>query len=192
MRWLLDTNIVSELRKGQRAHPAVLAWRRRIRTSEACVSVITLMELALGIALKARKDEPAGLGTVATEEDSLHGSIRDAFLFHEQHRRVVGAGAGAELGGDGLLLVGVHFDEEGLASGLGGGFGLAFLTRLALATVIEIDDVGHASGPSLERRRGVWPISQMGSTGNYRRSLKTQNLLATKLIVNETPAPAPK
>ena len=48
MRWLLDTNIVSELRKGQRAHPAVLAWRRRIRTSEACLSVITLMELALG------------------------------------------------------------------------------------------------------------------------------------------------
>lgn len=80
MRWLLDTNIVSELRKGQRAHPAVLAWRRRIRTSEACVSVITLMELALGIALKARKDEPAGLVLRAWYEHKLKPSFAGRIL----------------------------------------------------------------------------------------------------------------
>jgi predicted nucleic acid-binding protein len=60
MRFLLDTNVVSELRKGRRAHPALLAWRTGVRTSESGLSVITLLELSLGIALKARKDEPAG------------------------------------------------------------------------------------------------------------------------------------
>jgi predicted nucleic acid-binding protein len=59
-RFLLDTNTVSELRKGRRADPAVLAWRRNVRTSQSWLSVITLMELTFGIALKARKDEPAG------------------------------------------------------------------------------------------------------------------------------------
>lgn len=60
MRFLLDTNVVSELRKGRRADQAVLAWRTGVRTSESCLSVITLMELMLGIALKARKDKLAG------------------------------------------------------------------------------------------------------------------------------------
>jgi hypothetical protein len=60
MRYLLDTNVVSELRKGRRADPAVLAWRTRAKTSQSCLSAITLMELSLGIALKARKDEAAG------------------------------------------------------------------------------------------------------------------------------------
>ena len=60
MRFLLDTNVVSELRKGRRADRALLAWRTGVRTSETCLSVITLLELALGIALKARKDELAG------------------------------------------------------------------------------------------------------------------------------------
>jgi predicted nucleic acid-binding protein len=38
MRFLLDTNVVSELRKGGRAHPAVLAWRTGVGTSETCAS----------------------------------------------------------------------------------------------------------------------------------------------------------
>lgn len=71
MRWLLDTNIVSELRKGRRAHQAVLAWRRSARTSDACLSVVTLMALALGIALKARQDERAGDALRAWYEHKL-------------------------------------------------------------------------------------------------------------------------
>jgi predicted nucleic acid-binding protein len=60
MGYLLDTNVVSELRKGRRAHPAVLAWRRNVKTSQSWLSVITLMEVTLGITLKARHDEQAG------------------------------------------------------------------------------------------------------------------------------------
>jgi predicted nucleic acid-binding protein len=57
---LLDTNVVSELRKGRRCHEAVAAWQSRIDLHALFLSVVTLLELRLGIALKARKDEAAG------------------------------------------------------------------------------------------------------------------------------------
>ncbi len=57
MRVLLDSNVVSELRKGRRCHEAVAAWQSAIDVRALFVSVVTLLELRLGIALKARKDE---------------------------------------------------------------------------------------------------------------------------------------
>ena len=80
MRFLLDTNIVSELRKGQRAAPAVLAWRKGVRTSESYLSVITLLELALGIALKARKDVQAGQSLHDWYEHKLKPSFAGRIL----------------------------------------------------------------------------------------------------------------
>ena len=46
----------------------------------ACLSVITLMELALGIALKARKDEPAGLALRGWYEHKLKPSFAGRIL----------------------------------------------------------------------------------------------------------------
>lgn len=60
VRVLLDTNVVSELRKGRRCHEAVAAWQSGIDLHALYLSVVTLLELRLGIALKARKDEAAG------------------------------------------------------------------------------------------------------------------------------------
>ena len=80
MRFLLDTNIVSELRKGRRADQAVLAWRKNVRTSECGLSVITLMELTLGIALKARKDERAGQALQDWYERKLKPSFAGRIL----------------------------------------------------------------------------------------------------------------
>ncbi|HSA82300.1 MAG TPA: type II toxin-antitoxin system VapC family toxin [Geminicoccaceae bacterium] len=60
MRVLLDTNVVSELRKGRRCHRAVAAWQSGIELHAPFLSVVTLLELRLGIALKARKDQAAG------------------------------------------------------------------------------------------------------------------------------------
>lgn len=60
MGYLLDTNVVSELRRAQRAHPAVLEWQAPIQADETWLSVITLMELTLGVELKTRKDPRAG------------------------------------------------------------------------------------------------------------------------------------
>jgi toxin FitB len=60
VRVLLDTNVVSELRKGRRCDQAVAAWQSGIDLRALFLSVVTLLELRLGIALKARKDEAAG------------------------------------------------------------------------------------------------------------------------------------
>ncbi|MGH6905539.1 MAG: type II toxin-antitoxin system VapC family toxin, partial [Geminicoccaceae bacterium] len=59
MRVLLDTNVVSELRKGRRCHEAVSACQSGIELHALFLSVVTLLELRLGIALEARRDEPA-------------------------------------------------------------------------------------------------------------------------------------
>ena len=47
--WLLDTNVVSELRKGARCHPRVLAWAETISPAACFISRVTLAELRFGI-----------------------------------------------------------------------------------------------------------------------------------------------
>lgn len=54
--YLLDTNIVSELRKGDRANPNVLAWYQARDKRELYLSVVTLAELRRGIALLRKRD----------------------------------------------------------------------------------------------------------------------------------------
>lgn len=61
MSFLLDTNVLSELRKAQRrADPQVRDWVARQETHTLFVSVITIMELELGVALKERRDPKQG------------------------------------------------------------------------------------------------------------------------------------
>ena len=54
--WLLDTNIISELRKGIRANDRVRAWRQSIRQASLHLSVLTLLEVRRGIVLLERRD----------------------------------------------------------------------------------------------------------------------------------------
>ena len=49
MSLLLDTNVVSELRKGSRAHPRVLAWFESVNDFEIHLSVLVVGELRRGI-----------------------------------------------------------------------------------------------------------------------------------------------
>jgi toxin FitB len=58
--YLLDTNVVSELRKGSRADARVIAWFQRRDRRELFLSAITLAELRRGIALIARRDSTQG------------------------------------------------------------------------------------------------------------------------------------
>lgn len=58
MGYLLDTCIVSELRK-PRCDPGVSAWMARIRPDEAFLSVLTLGEIRRGIELHRAKDARA-------------------------------------------------------------------------------------------------------------------------------------
>ena len=56
VRFLLDTNIISELRKRDRAHPNVARWVALTPAEEIGTSVIVLAEIRGGIELKRRRD----------------------------------------------------------------------------------------------------------------------------------------
>lgn len=57
MRYLLDTNVVSELRKGARCDPAVTAWEQaELIPHGGAISVITIGEIRKGIDLIAQRD----------------------------------------------------------------------------------------------------------------------------------------
>lgn len=58
MTFLLDTNVISELRKAKtgKINPNVKAWAENVLPTELFLSVITLLELEMGIGLIARRD----------------------------------------------------------------------------------------------------------------------------------------
>jgi predicted nucleic acid-binding protein len=58
--YLLDTNVVSELRRRDRADAAVLAWVDRIDALALFLSAMSLLELELGARLVARRDAVQG------------------------------------------------------------------------------------------------------------------------------------
>lgn len=47
--FLLDTNVLSELRKGRRCHPNVAAWYRDIRDDDIFLSALVVGEIRQGI-----------------------------------------------------------------------------------------------------------------------------------------------
>jgi len=56
VRFLVDTNVVSEVRKRERADPNVLRWASRTPREAIGTSVLVLAELRRGIELKRRRD----------------------------------------------------------------------------------------------------------------------------------------
>ena len=58
--FLLDTNVLSELRRRERTHPKVAAWADSVRASELFLSTITILEIEAGTLLLARRDEAQG------------------------------------------------------------------------------------------------------------------------------------
>lgn len=56
MKFLLDTNVISEIRKHDRAHPNVVRWVARTPVKEIGTSVLVLAEIRHGIELKRRSD----------------------------------------------------------------------------------------------------------------------------------------
>jgi predicted nucleic acid-binding protein len=56
VKFLLDTNIISEIRKRDRAHPNVVRWVARTPVEEIGTSVLVLAEIRHGIELKRRSD----------------------------------------------------------------------------------------------------------------------------------------
>lgn len=58
MTFLLDTNVVSELRKARSAksHPLVTAWAAHVPVGSLYLSAITLLELEMGVLHLERRD----------------------------------------------------------------------------------------------------------------------------------------
>lgn len=61
--YLLDTNVVSELRKYKtgKADASVMQWNDTVHINDCYLSVITIMELEMGVLRVARKDVQQGL-----------------------------------------------------------------------------------------------------------------------------------
>lgn len=80
--YVLDTNVVSELRKIQsgKADPAVAAWSKGIDAATLFVSVITIMELELGVLALERKDAMQGALLRAWLDQRVLPEFRDRTL----------------------------------------------------------------------------------------------------------------
>lgn len=60
MSFLLDTNVVSELRRKERADDRVLAWAGATAASDMFLSVMTILELEIGARAVLRRDKVQG------------------------------------------------------------------------------------------------------------------------------------
>src|SRR5947207_265076 len=56
----LDTNIVSELRRARKAHPKVRTWAQTLPAANLYLSVISILELEIGVLLMERRDRKQG------------------------------------------------------------------------------------------------------------------------------------
>ena len=56
MKFLVDTNVISEIRKRERAHPNVVRWFNQTAAEDVGTSVLVLAEIRRGIELKRRSD----------------------------------------------------------------------------------------------------------------------------------------
>ena len=63
MSFLLDTNVVSELRKRERANPRLLEWFNDVPDGEIYLSVLVIGELRRGVETVRRRD-PAQAGAL--------------------------------------------------------------------------------------------------------------------------------
>lgn len=96
--YLLDTNIVSELRK-RRPHGGVVAWLQSVANEQIYISAVTLGELQAGIELTRRKDSAKAreieiwLDKVASTHQVLpmdSGAFREwARLMHGRPRQIL-------------------------------------------------------------------------------------------------------
>lgn len=79
---LLDTNVVSELRKARagRAHESVTAWAARVPADSLFVSVVTIQELEIGVLLAARRDPVQGAVLRTWLEDHVVPAFADRVL----------------------------------------------------------------------------------------------------------------
>jgi len=91
-RYLLDTNIVSELRK-PRPHGAVIAWLSSLRTDQILISAVTIGELQAGVE-QTRRQDPTKADEIESWLESIEMSFStvpmDSACFREWSRLIAG------------------------------------------------------------------------------------------------------
>ena len=102
-KYLLDTNVVSEMRK-QKPHGAVVAWLTDLRDEQVFLSAVTMGELQAGIELTRRQD-PEKATEIERWVDQLEASYQilpmDTAAFREWGRLM--HGKSDELVEDGMI-----------------------------------------------------------------------------------------
>lgn len=73
MSYLIDTNVISELRKGDRCDPAVAAWWAKVDENELWTSALVLGEIRRGIELARRHDPQKAKVLEAWLEEVIYG-----------------------------------------------------------------------------------------------------------------------
>jgi predicted nucleic acid-binding protein len=58
--YILDTNVISELRKGRKAQRSVRMWEQAMPSSSFYLSVVSVLELEIGVLLVERRDRNQG------------------------------------------------------------------------------------------------------------------------------------
>lgn len=79
MSYLLDTNVISELRKGERANPNVSSWFGGLADEEIYLSVLTIGEIRRGVESVRRRD-PDSAAALDSWLARLNEAHRDRIL----------------------------------------------------------------------------------------------------------------
>ena len=80
MSYLLDTNVVSALRRRDRAEKRVLDWFQSVAGAEFFVSVLTMMEIEIGLRGLELHDGRQAKGIRAWKEGPLETGFRGRFV----------------------------------------------------------------------------------------------------------------
>ena len=80
--YLLDTNVISELRKAgsKKANKNVVCWAKSISSQELYLSAINILELELGIHLKKRKNPKHGAALRDWFDSQVLHAFKDRIL----------------------------------------------------------------------------------------------------------------
>ena len=79
MPYLIDTNVISELRKGRRANQSVITWFNELADEDVFLSVLTLGEIRKGIESIRRRDSVAA-GALESWLNRIADAHRDRIL----------------------------------------------------------------------------------------------------------------
>jgi predicted nucleic acid-binding protein len=78
--YLIDTNVLSELRRRHRTHPNVGAWADSVHIRDLFLSAITILEIEAGALMICRRDEAQGAKLRTWIDDSVLPAFRGRIL----------------------------------------------------------------------------------------------------------------